>query len=1131
MSASTPRTRRQSTREPSIASSSRRSTSIDVIVQEEEDPAYDNEEHDPDPDDSTGRRRKSRPEINRRVPQHSFAYGAPSDGTTQRKRSIGGRQSGGSGNHERDASASVSLTPSPSKSNAQLPPPQPQPQSLDTTNPPSAAQRYAALKARKQQASKQQNAGPPASTSSSIPTASYAADEHEPETEEEDAHGNTRKSSAPPEPSLPVGPSSISSASSSSRSRTTAPTTTSSIFMRDRPSLPAASLSPGPEDRSRRPIMSSSLLRGAQKQVQTPIPPLLSPRRRGAAMGFNLGNTNDGDSIRSSENSYSYASEEAYVQRNQQQQQQQQAAARSTAREVTPPARPLQALFEKISPWRNNTNGNSRPNGNGAHTADSDEEGEADANASTRTAKRRPRTSGQDQTYRPPKDFEIDDEDDEDDLSSDGGKRTRRKSGRKSGGQDTSARGGRDDNRIWKTTRRRRGKKQGRPGEEGDSILDDDDGSDVDITEMEAEEVVDSLLQTDKSSKSRASSQGGLVWTSLKWLLIATLGFGFANYLSGGGDSQTLEDSLSSTGRLSWIPLIGSSSSSTRHRSHFKPPADLPPPSDFEAFVQRLVSLESNVGSLSSATSSLLDSQSDWTRRLGKLELSSETLMKLAGQIGDRQRSDQDRLQSKLKELEDVGSSLRKQHEQLERQLASVESSTKQDRQKVQEQLFTLQKDVKRNEGEIARVLTVAIQADKIANEAKDHLRPLLEMNLPAQLPVKIDSRSGKPVIEGWFYEALKGVLGPTKAGEGLVPSTFDWNTFQLSNEASLRELIGQESRNVFDTQRAKYSILSRSDFLDLLSKELDGMKGVLEEKFNENAQGLQNDILSKVRSQQQMYEDSGSWPTKKTGSKGGVVDSSAGSLPGVDDISLSHIQTKDGSDATGAILTLIDAALESYSADRINRPDYALFSAGGRIIPSLTSPTYEFSHPKGPVKKKYLPWTSTAVETYSGRTPVHALHPDNSPGMCWSFKGSIGQLGIRLSKPIVISDISIDHPSLSILPEGGGDTAPREISISGYLESDSDRKRYAEYQSTKSSSEEEFYQVPTSMPNYIHLSTFTYSLDKKAVQTFAIQNEAVRVLQLPISILQVTILSNYGNQEFTCLYRVRVHGDTVNDK
>jgi hypothetical protein len=50
-------------------------------------------------------------------------------------------------------------------------------------------------------------------------------------------------------------------------------------------------------------------------------------------------------------------------------------------------------------------------------------------------------------------------------------------------------------------------------------------------------------------------------------------------------------------------------------------------------------------------------------------------------------------------------------------------------------------------------------------------------------------------------------------------------------------------------------------------------------------------------------------------------------------------------------------------------------------------------------------------------------------------------------------------------------------------------------------------------------VGTGTYHLDGRTYQTFTLQPTLTRILQLRIR-------SNHGNEKYTCLYRVLVHGD-----
>jgi hypothetical protein len=61
--------------------------------------------------------------------------------------------------------------------------------------------------------------------------------------------------------------------------------------------------------------------------------------------------------------------------------------------------------------------------------------------------------------------------------------------------------------------------------------------------------------------------------------------------------------------------------------------------------------------------------------------------------------------------------------------------------------------------------------------------------------------------------------------------------------------------------------------------------------------------------------------------------------------------------------------------------------------------------------------------------------------------------------------------------------------------------------------------------PVGVHLGTFTYDQRGAQVQTFALNPTTQR-----FSVVTVGFLSNYGNKGYTCIYRVRVHGQVTND-
>ena len=130
------------------------------------------------------------------------------------------------------------------------------------------------------------------------------------------------------------------------------------------------------------------------------------------------------------------------------------------------------------------------------------------------------------------------------------------------------------------------------------------------------------------------------------------------------------------------------------------------------------------------------------------------------------------------------------------------------------------------------------------------------------------------------------------------------------------------------------------------------------------------------------------------------------------------------GDDVTSLLQEMIDAALLRYSKDTLARPDYALFTAGARVIPSITSDTLVLRQP-GAVGRWVL-----GKKPVEGRSPATALHPDNSVGSCWPFAGNNGQLGVVLNRRVKISEVTIEHAAKEVALDTS--TAPKEIEVVG---------------------------------------------------------------------------------------------------
>ncbi|CAM9930951.1 unnamed protein product [Lampetra fluviatilis] len=184
----------------------------------------------------------------------------------------------------------------------------------------------------------------------------------------------------------------------------------------------------------------------------------------------------------------------------------------------------------------------------------------------------------------------------------------------------------------------------------------------------------------------------------------------------------------------------------------------------------------------------------------------------------------------------------------------------------------------------------------------------------------------------------------------------------------------------------------------------------------------------------------------------------------------------------------IVQDALRLYSADRIGQVDYALESAGGSILSTRCTETYE---------------TKTAMVSFFGlpiwhlsQSPRVIIQPDVNPGNCWPFRGTYGYVVVQLSATIRPTAFSLEHVPRSLSPTGAVSSAPRDFAVYG-LESEDQEEG-------------------------LMLGRYEYDQDGEAIQTFTVQEE---MGDATFRIVELRVFSNWGHPEYTCLYRFRVHG------
>lgn len=254
------------------------------------------------------------------------------------------------------------------------------------------------------------------------------------------------------------------------------------------------------------------------------------------------------------------------------------------------------------------------------------------------------------------------------------------------------------------------------------------------------------------------------------------------------------------------------------------------------------------------------------------------------------------------------------------------------------------------------------------------------------------------------------------------------------------------------------------------LSKQIEEKSSVLEKKINEL--DLKNEGLSKsigeLRSlgflTKEEFEDFKSEFAKKM------------------DANINHASL----DEIGAFAkAIVVKEIEKHAADGIGRVDYALGTAGAKVL----------MHSEPYVSGKFSNW-------FERSKPVHAnskkmLEPSfGEPGQCFALRGSSGFVDVKLRSGIVPEAVTLEHVAKSVAYDRS--SAPKDCVVSA------------------------LFKEPGGVEYTPQLLTkFSYDLEKSNIQTFDIATANPTM----VNMIRFEFTSNHGNPSMTCIYRLRVHG------
>eukprot|EP00948_MAST-09A_sp_MAST-9A-sp1_P000516 g516.t1 len=187
--------------------------------------------------------------------------------------------------------------------------------------------------------------------------------------------------------------------------------------------------------------------------------------------------------------------------------------------------------------------------------------------------------------------------------------------------------------------------------------------------------------------------------------------------------------------------------------------------------------------------------------------------------------------------------------------------------------------------------------------------------------------------------------------------------------------------------------------------------------------------------------------------------------------------------------------------ADDTGLQDFALIRGGAKVIKdfsnTLTSPT--FYYPKNMDILERIGVVTGILNTVN--RVERMLIPGNDLGNCWAMKGRSGNVTIELPAMIDINAFSLEHASSLVTYHVN--TAPKQCNVYGLKH-------------------------PAATSERVLLASFNYSIspDAHPVQTAPVLHES----SASFKYVQLEILSNYGNKDYTCVYRFRVHGSLLEE-
>jgi len=378
-----------------------------------------------------------------------------------------------------------------------------------------------------------------------------------------------------------------------------------------------------------------------------------------------------------------------------------------------------------------------------------------------------------------------------------------------------------------------------------------------------------------------------------------------------------------------------------------------------------------------------------------------------------------------------------------------------------------------------------------------------LYKDLPKKLPVRYNDK-GKIQVMPEFWQDLTRWLkeqqyskGSGKGAEGgtetvIIEKPAKWEDFLARNGKQLDAHVGSLQEKWHQRALHEQTLIPKEHHLELVKDLRDEyLKGV-EEQFKEvhHELGAQLSSITNLRSM--------------------IESGEFGMVAG----------------AGRPIGKFLADGLYSHHISKL--ADYASHAGGGFIDPDRTSETYEKHPPNTFANWAHWILGASSLTPKPGRVISSVAR---KPGNCWPFAGKTGSLGIILREPVYVTGMTLEHMEWerSLVR----DTAPKSITFWVRIMEAEKYYNKAVMEASKALGERpglvQAAKKSQPMYEYVKVGKFEYEFTESSppAQTFWIPMDMKR-LNISSDKVLMHVYDNHGNPNYTCIYRVRVHGEPL---